>query len=268
MKIGIGQIAISRGKPSHNLNLIEGLAKHASEAGADLLCLPEMVTTGFDWKRNRELLAEASQHHEAIAQMARSYAIAICGSFLECAESGMPCNTLLYFDNKGSLLAKYRKVHLFTLFREDEHVQAGDTIVVADIGHAIAGFGVCYDLRFPELFSKNTEMGAEIQILAAAFPHPRLEHWRTLVRARAIENQCFFIAVNQSGKEHHDAGVGAAHYFGHSMVVDPWGEILLELGEEEDLQILEIDLSQVTLTRSKLSALSDRRPELYSKSGS
>lgn len=262
MKIAIGQVEIRRGDPSHNLDLIERVVKCASAKGGDLLCLPEMVTTGFDWKRNRELLIEASQHHTAIAKMARSYKIAICGSFLECADSGMPCNTLLYFDENGTLLAKYRKIHLFTLFREDQHVEAGDKIVVADIKHAKAGFGVCYDLRFPEIFRRNTELGAEIQILPAAFPHPRLEHWRTLVRARAIENQCFFIAVNQSGREHHDSGVGAAHYFGHSMVVDPWGEVLLELDEAEDTQFVEIDLSQVAQTRSKLSALKDRRPEL------
>lgn len=260
----MAQLEIRRGDPPHNLDLIERDSKRASAMGVDLLCLPEMVTTGFDWKKNRELLLEASQHHEAIADMARRHEIAICGSFLERADSGMPCNTLLYFDKTGTLLAKYRKVHLFTLFREDRHVEAGDEIVVADIKHVKAGFGVCYDLRFPEIFRKNTDLGAEIQILPAAFPHPRLEHWRTLVRARAIENQCFFIAVNQSGREHHDSGVGAAHYFGHSMVVDPWGEILLELGEAEDMQVVEIDLGQVAQTRSKLSALKDRRPELYS----
>lgn len=263
MKLGIGQIEIRRGDPSHNLDLIDDLAKRAAQLDADVLCLPEMVTTGFDWKRNRELLAEAWQHHDAVAMIARTHKIAICGSFLECAESGMPCNTLLYFDQKGTVLAKYRKIHLFTLFREDRHVQAGDAIVVADIEYTKAGFGVCYDLRFPEIFRKNTDLGAQIQILPAAFPHPRLEHWRTLVRARAIENQCFFIAVNQSGKEHHDPGVEAAEYFGHSMVVDPWGETRIEMGEEEDLQVVEIDLSQVERVRSRLSALKDRRFDLY-----
>jgi predicted amidohydrolase len=263
MKTAISQLNIKRGKPWHNLDLIQGAAEKASTQNADLLCLPEMVTTGFDWKRNRELLAESDRHHKEVSRIARTHEIAICGSFLECASSGMPCNTLIYFDHTGEMLAKYRKVHLFTLFHEDQHVEPGQEVVVRDIRHGKAGFAVCYDLRFPELFRKNTQLGAQIQILPAAFPHPRLEHWRTLVRARAIENQCFFIAVNQSGMEHHDSGVGAAHYFGHSMVVDPWGEILLELGEDEDLQIVDIDLSQVEQIRAKMTVLKDRRPELY-----
>lgn len=175
----------------------------------------------------------------------------------------MPCNTLLYFDRAGEMLAKYRKVHLFTLFHEDRHVEAGEEVVVADIGHCRAGFAVCYDLRFPELFRKNTDMGAQLQFLPSAFPHPRLDHWRTLVKARAIENQCFFIAVNQSGMEHHDPEVGAAHYFGISMVVDPWGEVLLQLGEEEELKTVDIDISRVDRIRDKMTALKDRRPELY-----
>lgn len=263
MKVAIAQLSIKRGAPTHNLQLIEHAAERAANRNADLLCLPEMVTTGFDWNRNRQLLAATDQHHAEVSRIARTYGIAICGSFLECAASGRPCNTLLYFDHLGELLAKYRKLHLFTLFHEDKHVEAGQKVVVADIGPVKAGFAVCYDLRFPELFRKNTDLGAEIQILPAAFPHPRLEHWQTLVRARAIENQCFFIAVNQSGYEQHDAAVGSAHYFGHSMVVDPWGEILLELGEAEDVQTVDIDLCQVEQIRAKMTVLNDRRPELY-----
>ncbi len=262
MKIAVAQLNIKRGDPWHNLNLIEQSAERASGHNADLLCLPEMVTTGFDWKRNRQLLAETSAHHQTVSKIARKYQIAICGSFLECAASGMPCNTLLYFDARGEELARYRKVHLFTLFNEDQHVEAGRELVVRDIHFAQAGFGVCYDLRFPELFRKNTAMGAQIQLLPAAFPHPRLAHWRTLIQARAIENQCFFIAVNQCGQEHHEAGVGSAHYFGHSMVVDPWGDILLEFGEDEGQDYVDIDLGQVDEVRRRIPVLQDRKPGL------
>lgn len=263
MKISLAQLDVKRGDPTHNLSLIERAAKVASEQNTDLLCLPEMVTTGFSWKRNRELLASAEHHHEAVSKMARAHQVAICGSFLECAPSGRPSNTLIYFDHSGEILAKYRKLHLFSLFREDEYVEPGQEIVVADITHCIAGFAICYDLRFPELFRKNTDLGAHIQILPAAFPHPRLEHWRTLVVARAIENQCYMIAVNQYGVEGHGADVGSTQYFGHSMVVDPWGEIVAELGEAEDFHSLEIDLDLVEQTRSKMTALKDRRPDIY-----
>ena len=263
MKLSMAQLDVKRGDPSHNLDLIQRAAQQASAQGSDLVCLPEMATTGFDWKRNRELLAASHEHHREVAKMAKAHDIAVCGSFLEQSASGNACNTLLYFDRTGALLATYRKIYLFTLFREDRHVEPGRDFVVRDIHHCRAGFAICYDLRFPELFRKNTELGAEIQILPAAFPYPRLEHYRTLVAARAIENQCFFIAVNQSGVEGHGESVGATRYFGHSTVVDPWGEIVAEADDQPELITVEIDLSRVGKIRSKMTVLNDRRPELY-----
>jgi len=119
---------------------------------------------------------------------------------------------------------------------------------------------ICYDLRFPELFRACSERGAEVQLLPAAFPHPRLEHWRVLVRARAIENQCYLISVNQCGTEGSNAEVC---YFGHSMVVDPWGEILFEADEAEGLHCVELDLDRVAAVRKKMGALADRRKDLF-----
>jgi omega-amidase len=154
-------------------------------------------------------------------------------------------------------------VHLFTLFGEEKHVQAGEGLITADTELGRIGCSVCYDLRFPELFRKCALDGAEVQVLPAAFPHPRLVHWRTLVQARAIENQSYFIATNQCGIESHGTTVGEVHYFGHSMVVDPWGEILLEAGEEEGVYLTDIDISLVAKVREHLTALNDRKPELY-----
>lgn len=259
----MAQLDVKRGDPTHNLDLIRRAAQQASARESDLLCLPEMVTTGFDWKRNRELLSSSHEHHREIASIAKTHEIAVCGSFLEQSASGNPCNTLLYFNHRGEELARYRKLYLFSLFKEDRHVEPGREFVVRDISHCRAGFAICYDLRFPELFRKNTDLGAEIQILPSAFPHPRLEHYRTLVCARAIENQCFFIAINQAGVEGHDQSVGSTHYFGHSMVVDPWGGIVAEAGELPELLTLELDLTQVAQIRSKMTALEDQRPELY-----
>ena len=161
------------------------------------------------------------------------------------------------------MAAHYRKVHLFTLFGEQKHVEAGERIVTADTALGRIGCSVCYDLRFPELFRKCALDGAVIQVLPAAFPHPRLAHWRTLIQARAIENQSYFIATNQCGVEGHGSSVGETHYFGHSMVVDPWGEITLEADESEGVHFVEIDIAKVAKTRTALTALKDRRPELY-----
>jgi len=262
MKISLGQLDVKRSDPLHNIDSIRDYAAAASGEGSDLLCLPEMATTGFDWK-DPDLLASAEAQHAELADIAKEYGLAICGSFLERAPSGKPANTLIYFNRNGEVLAKYRKIHLFSLFNEDQFVEPGQELVVTDIGHCKAGFGICYDLRFPELFRENTQRGAQLQILPAAFPHPRLEHWRALIQARAIENQCYFVAVNQAGVEGLGDKVGSAHYFGHSMIVDPWGEIVVEAGEEPDLVHVEIDLGLVEETRAKLTALDDRRPELF-----
>lgn len=263
MRISIAQTNVHRGEPERNLDRIRELAVSASRQGADLLCLPEMATTGFDWNRNRCLLDHAENHLMELSSIANFSGIGICGSFLEKTASGRPANTLICFGDSGEILSRYRKIHLFSVFREQEHVEAGETAVVADIGGIIIGFGICYDLRFPELFRRNMELGAKVQFLPAAFPHPRLEHWRTLIKARAIENQCFFIAVNQCGTEGHDGSVGSVQYFGHSMVVDPWGEVLFEAGETSELSCVDLDLVRVESARGKLPALQDRRTDLF-----
>jgi predicted amidohydrolase len=263
MKIALAQFAVERGDPATNLETIRCFVAQAKEAGACALFLPEMCTTGFDWQRNVELLDVASVHRDAVAGFAKESDIAICGSFLAKTESGRAANTFYFFERSGEIAAAYRKVHLFTLFNEDKHVEAGERIEVANTELGTVGCSICYDLRFPELFRACTLAGAALQVLPAAFPHPRLEHWQTLVRARAIENQCFFIATNQCGSEVPGSALEDIQYFGHSMVVDPWGEILLEAGEDEGIYYAQIDPAKVENVRNRLTALQDRRPELY-----
>ena len=263
MKISIAQFAVRRGDAIANLARIAELSAEAASFGTDLLCLPEMCTTGFYWASNREHLADASASIAELKNIAQEHGIAICGSFLEKTELGNVANCFHYIDAKGSLLARYRKLHLFTLFHEERQVEAGNECVAFATAYGKMGASICYDLRFPELFRRNTEAGALLHILPAAFPHPRLEHWRKLVCARAIENQTYFIAANQSGVEDHGSGVGEAHYFGHSMVVDPWGEILAEANEDDCLLQVEINLSNVSRVRKELSAWDDRRTDVF-----
>lgn len=263
MKLTLAQFEVTRGDAEANLASIADLAGQAQASGTDLLCLPEMCTTGFDWKHNRAHLDEAAKDTEYVGSIAKTNGIAICGSFLEKTESGSPANCFYYFDAKGALLIRYRKLHLFTLFHEERHVEAGNEWIAFDSEHGKIGAAICYDLRFPELFRRTTEAGAILQILPAAFPHPRLAHWRTLLVARAIENQSYFVAVNQCGVEGHGSSVGETRYFGHSMVVDPWGEIVAEADEDACLLDVEIDLSQVAKIRSELSAWEDRRTDVF-----
>lgn len=264
MQISLGQFEVARADAAKNLDQIAELAREARAAESDLLCLPEMCTTGFDWAWNRAELSRAANHVATVARMAQSCGIAICGSFLEATESGGAANTFHYFDARGTLLGQYRKLHLFTLFHEERHVEAGDTCEPFTTEHGTFGATICYDLRFPELYRRLTAGGAALHFVPAAFPHPRLEHWRTLLRARAIENQTYLVATNQCGTEGHGKDIGDSCYFGHSMVVDPWGDIIAEADEKPCLQHIEIDLGEVAKVRNQLSAWADRRTDLFS----
>ena len=263
MNVALAQFEVIRGDPVANIEKIEAMIMRSKAGGAQTVFLPEMCTTGFDWKRNLALLESAKTHRDLVAHLARKYDIAVCGSFLEMTESGRPANTLYYFERSGEIAVKYRKVHLFTLFNEEEHMQAGDAIVVEETELGRIGCSICYDLRFPELFRRCALRGALLQVLPAAFPHPRLSHWQTLIQARAIENQMYVIATNQCGVEKQDAPVGSTNYFGHSMVVDPWGEIQLEADESAGVHIVDIDMDKIVRTRKHITVFDDRRPELY-----
>ncbi|MFT4902058.1 MAG: omega-amidase [Lentimonas sp.] len=263
MKVALAQFKVVSGQADLNLIEIERYLFQAKTEGASVVFLPEMCTTGLIWHFNPALLESAAAGVERVRLAAQRNRISVCGSFLEQTPGGNAANTLYYFNAAGVLIAKYRKVHLFTMFHEEAHIEAGNEIIISDTDLGRTGFSICYDLRFPELFRKCALAGAEFQVLVAAFPHPRLEHWRTLIRARAIENQSFFIAVNQCGYEGAGAAGGEIKYFGHSMIVDPWGEVVLEAGEEAGLFTAELDCSLPTQVRAKLTALQDRRPDLY-----
>jgi predicted amidohydrolase len=263
MNLLLAQFAVENGDVDANLASIFNFVDQASASGADLLVLPEQCTTGMNWDRNRELLQSTGTGIESLREYAVSREIAFCGSFPERVGEKYCANTFYYIDAKGVQLAKYRKTHLFSLFDEGDHVLAGDRFVTVETALGTLGCSICYDLRFPELFRQCVAAGAEVQLLVAAFPHPRLSHWQSLLRARAIENQVYMVAVNQCGKERHTSSVGEVSYFGHSMVVDPWGEVVFEAGEDPGLFEVELDLSQVAAVRAQMPALKDRRTDLY-----
>lgn len=262
LELSLLQFPVAQGAPRENLDRIDSHAKEAASRGSQLLCLPEMFTTGFNWARNRELLADWRRAVEWVGQLAARHRLWISGSILTGGEQGRMRNSLTLWDSKGRVCGVYHKSHLFSLFNEEKHVEAGDRIEVTRAPWGETGLSVCYDLRFPELFRACALRGAEIQLLPAGWPHPRLEHWRVLTRARAIENQYFMVAVNQCGSEELAPGQ-SVKYCGHSAVIDPWGQTLCEAGEEETLLTARLDLEMTAAVRAKLPALRDRRPELY-----
>ncbi|CAB4856907.1 unannotated protein [freshwater metagenome] len=175
-------------------------------------------------------------------------------------------NSSLHVGADGEIHALYRKIHLFdvevdgTVYRESDHERAGDRPVVARLGDGtIAGMSICYDLRFPELYRELTLAGARILLVPAAFTVATTrDHWEVLLRARAIENQCFVIAANQIGE--HAPGLRSG---GRSMIVDPWGVVLAQAADVPGVITADLDLAGQEALRRRLPVLAARRPDAY-----
>ncbi len=238
-------------------------APEASRRKSDIICFPEMWTTGFDWAESGRLARESGKTVERIAEMARRYRIWINGSMLTLDEEKRPANTSILFDPEGRQAGTYRKIHLFGAIQEDRYIAAGNSLCMVDAPWGLSALTICYDIRFPEIFRAYAMKGAKIVFSPAAFPHPKLEHWKVLVRARAIENQIYMVGVNQVGSE--DLGAsGTVTYCGASAIIDPWGSPAAEAGEtDEELLTVVIDMDMVDDIRGRMGVLKDRRPELY-----
>jgi predicted amidohydrolase len=262
LTLSLAQMEVASGRPEENLFTAETLVAEAAARGSGLLCFPEMWTTGFHWDVIGQRSAGHAETINRVALMAKRYRVWINGSMPALDRAGKTANTSVLISPAGEVTALYRKIHLFSQMGESSHLVPGDSLVLADTPWGPAGLAVCYDIRFPELFRSYALRGACLAICPSAFPHPRLEHWRVLIRARAIENQMFFIAVNRSGTE--DLGPdGMVNYCGHSTLVDPWGDTVIEAGEEAALLTAEIDLGLVAEVRSGMQVFRDRRPDLY-----
>jgi predicted amidohydrolase len=252
-----------------NLSEAAALIAQCAEAGAELVALPEV----FAWRGPQDREPEIAEPLSGaigtrMAELARKLGIwIVAGSILEPSEDGTKTNrcynTTALFGPRGDMLASYRKIHLFDVdvegrvaVRESRTRAPGATTCVVDTELGRVGLAICYDLRFPELFRALAAEGAEVVVLPSAFTAPTgRAHWHTLVRARAIENQCFVIAPNQFGA----SALGFENY-GHSLIVDPWGEVLADAGPGGPLAITaKLDATTLTRVRAELPALSHRR---------
>lgn len=257
--------------PDKAANVAEATARieEAAGAGAQLVALPEV----FAWRgpHDRERLESEpipGPTTDAMAAVARRLGIhLVAGSLLESRPAadppGLPFNTSTLFGPDGSLLALYRKVHLFDVdlpgrvtIRESDLRAPGRDVVSVTTALGRIGLAVCYDLRFPELFRRLADAGTEIVVMPSAFTRPTgLAHWEPLLRARAIENQCFVIAPNQFG-----AGSAGFSDHGNSLVVDPWGAVLARGGDDEPGVIAAtLDGALLDRVRRELPSLAHRR---------
>ncbi len=258
IRIALGQMDVTAGRPEVNMGRAEALAAESARQGAQILLLPELWLTGYD-------LARAEEHARTFAEgfqgrwaaLARSSKLYLAGSVLARDPAGRPANTAMIISPQGKVIASYRKIHLFGPMEEPRYLAAGDSIPSFDLPWGPTALAVCYDLRFPELFRRFVRQHATLIMLPAQWPLARIEHWRVLLRARAIENQCFMVACNRIGR---DPG---QPYGGHSAVINPWGEVLVEGGEEAALLLVDVDPEEATLIRRDFPVLNDRRSDLY-----
>lgn len=257
LTLSLGQMTVSAGDPEANWARARACIVEAARRGSQLVLLPELWSTGYDLEHWRAYAAPLGEGHFAeVAALAREHRIAIGGSLLE-AHGDRATNCFALYGPDGLLCAAYRKIHLFKLMAEDQWLAPGADVVIAETPWGATGLAICYDLRFPELFRRQAVGGARLLLLPAEWPSRRIAHWQTLLRARAIENQCFIAACNCVGGSEKDT------FGGRSAVIDAWGEPVIEAGATEALLTTTIDLDGVDRVRAHIPVFADRRPELY-----
>jgi len=257
LSISLAQMNIVLGDLKKNYNTMEKLATEAARRGSHLVVFPELWSTGYALDRALELASVLNSGlFTQISGVATEHKISITGSILE-KRGETVSNSAAFFAPNGRMLGIYRKIHLFRLMEEDKWLQAGSSPLTLDLPWGKTALAICYDLRFPELFRRYAVEGAKLALIPAEWPIERVEHWRALLVARAIENQMYIVATNSCGK------TGETTFGGHSMIVDPWGKVIVEGGESPMLLTADIELDLVDEVRQRIPVLTDRRPELY-----
>lgn len=252
--------------PAENARVLAHAVHETKARGATILFTPEMSNL-LDRDRERAAGAITEQERDpviaALRNAAREHGVWVhLGSAAIRRSDGRLANRGFLIDGEGAIRATYDKLHLFDVdlptgerWRESAAYAPGEAAVVADTPAGRLGLSVCYDLRFPALYQALSGAGATVLSVPAAFTRPTgTAHWHVLLRARAIENACFVIAAAHTG-EHDD---GRATY-GRSLVVDPWGEVLLDMGEEPGLGVVELDPVRVEEARARVPVLAHRR---------
>lgn len=242
--------------------------EQACDAGVDLLVFPESLMTPYE-SGSAEFAAAAEPLDgpfcTAMCELAREHGLWVLFTANEAAGEGRPFNTAVMVDDEGRQRAVYRKVHLFDtdFTRESDKVQAGEVLpVVVDTPFGKIGMAICYDLRFPELARAAALAGCDVLVYPAAWVDGpmKVDHWETLLRARAIENQIFVAGLSRC-----DRDFGSAHrdYAGHSCVFDPMGRQLASAGVEEKLVCAVVDIAHIAAVRAAMPVFDHRRPSLY-----
>lgn len=264
LKILVVQNNAIIGNKGATLNNIEKLLEPYQNQTFDIIVLSEVFAIGW-YCKNFPIEAETLENNKTIdflKQIALEFkSVVIGGTFIQKASDGKLKNTCPIIDKTGKLVDTYDKMHLFSHkgSEENKYISTGDKLKLINIGDTKIGLSVCYDIRFPELYRTYSKIGAEIFINTAAWSVTKPEHWDIMHKARAIENQCFMIVANQTGKI-----TDNDYNLGHSMVINPWGTAVEELQQEEGCICCTIDTDEVKELRKNFPLISDRRDDNFS----
>ncbi|MBM3705842.1 MAG: carbon-nitrogen hydrolase family protein [Actinobacteria bacterium] len=266
VSLALCQIHIKEEK-SKNLKKAERMISAAAGNGADIIILPEM----FNCPYQNSFFRKFSENYpgettDMLSDLSKQFSVYIIGGSIPEKEESRIYNTSFSFDRKGSLIGKHRKAHLFDVeieggikFKESEIISAGDHVTVFETEFCRVGVAICYDMRFPEMFRSMSENGAKIIVVPAAFNMTTgPAHWHLTARARALDNQVYFVVVSPA-RDIHSSYVA----YGHSLVANPWGKIIAEAKTSEKILYVNIDLDYVDKIRNQLPLLKHLRKDLY-----
>lgn len=257
------QFNVRRGDIEHNRTKAIAGIKAAAALGVEFVVLPELWPTSFVAEASDNLLAASQEAEQAVCTLARELSMVIVGGGLE-RQDGQLFDRAQVID-RGDVRGSYRKIHLFSPNAEDRHMSPGHDPVIADTSLGRIGVVICYDLRFPELVRYYFYKNVDVLAVPSQWPEARTTHWRTLLKARAIENEMFVIGCNRTGVETSLKNDEKLHYPGDSRIIDPMGETLGSGAGEEGPVTGEIELRKVRSMRRILPINKDRRPDLYAQ---
>lgn len=264
LHITLFQMNIKFGDKKYNIERVkEFLDNNRGREAKDnhLIILPELFSTGYDlinYRKHSELINGPTM--TLLKQMSKKFSVALAGSLIE-KDNDDYFNSAFLIDSNGEMKGHYRKIHLFRPMKEDEYFTIGNFVkneITFQLNQQKLGLLICYDLRFPEVSRKIANNGASLLIYVAEFPNPRKDVWKTLLQARAIENQIHVVGVNRVGTDENGYS-----FFGNSMIIDPNGSILVECSNHEEIISYSLDLSNLSQFKELFNYKNDLQPDLY-----
>jgi omega-amidase len=259
MKVAIIQMATILDQPHKNRVYLESYLQDVVKQTVDTVVFPEMWDVGF-FPENIKETAETHDENKCLAWMqewAMANRINIVGGSIAIRDGENLYNRCYVINREGEIVTYYDKMHLFSPGKEPQSFTLGQKNGLFKLDGTACAVQICYDIRFPELARKQALAGAKILFVPAQWPNPRRNHWVTLNKARAIENQMFVVATNGCGI------AGKLQSCGHSAIYDPWGEELVHASESEEVCVTTLHVDTVDEVRAKIPVFEDRRPPLY-----